>query len=109
MLQEQIMLYIRENTVMIGILSSIVILLLLVMIQVTRTRREVHKICGKIRKYFDVILSEDEEEAPAAKEETQEEIQIPVYQTAEEEQTGQEDSKENEELRLLMDIISEVF
>lgn len=109
MVQEQIMLYIRENTVTAAILAGIVILLLLVFIQVTRTRREVHKICGKIRKYFDVILSEEENELPAAEEKPLEEEQIPVYQTAAEEQEVPEESKETEELRILMDVISEVF
>lgn len=109
MFQEQIMLYIRENTVTTAVLTGIVLLLLLVFIQVTRTRREVHKICGKIRKYFDVILSEDEKEPAPAEEKSVEDIQIPVYQTANEEQQMPEDEKENEELRILMDVISEVF
>lgn len=109
MFQEQIMLYIRENTVAAAVLAGIVILLLLVFVQVTRTRREVHKICSKIRKYFDVILSEEETEPPAAEEKPMEEAQIPVYQTGAEEQMVQEESKDTEELRILMDVISEVF
>lgn len=109
MFQEQIMLYIRENTVTAAVLTGIAILLLLVFIQVTRTRREVHKICGKIRKYFDVILAEDDNKSRTAEEKPFEDMQIPVYQTSEEEQEMQEDVKENEELRLLMDVISEVF
>lgn len=109
MFQEQILLYIRENTAAAAVLAGIVFWLLLIFIQVTRTRREVHKICEKIRKYFDVILSEDETELPEAEERNYEETQIPVYQTAEEQQTEREDSREREELKVLMDVISEVF
>ena len=55
MVQEQIMLYIRENAVAAAALTGIILLLLLVLIQVTRTRQEVHKICQKIRRYFEEI------------------------------------------------------
>lgn len=109
MFQEQIMLYIRENAVAAAMFLGIVVLLLLVLIQVTRTRREVHNICGKIRKYFDVILSEDEKELPAEEKEEYKDIQIPVYQTTGEEERTQENSSDTEELRLLMEVISEVF
>lgn len=109
MFQEQIMLYIRENAVVAAALTGIILLLLMVFIQVTRTRQEVHKICQKVRRYFEVILAEDEEETPVVETESSEEIQIPVYQTMEEGQEKEEDSKEREELKLLMEVISEVF
>ncbi len=108
MVQEQIMLYIRENAVAAAALTGIILLLLLVLIQVTRTRQEVHKICQKIRRYFEVILAGDEETS-VVEEESPEEIQIPVYQTMEEKQETEEDSKDREELKLLMEVISEVF
>lgn len=108
MVQEQIMLYIRENAVAAAALTGIILLLLLVLIQVTRTRQEVHKICQKIRRYFEVILAGDEETS-VVEEASPEEIQIPVYQTMEEKQETEEDSKDREELKLLMEVISEVF
>lgn len=109
MFQEQIMLYIRENAVAAVALTGLILLLLLVLIQVTRTRQEVHNICEKVRRYFEVILAEEEEEAPVVEEASSEEIQIPVYQTMEERQEKEEDSKDREELKLLMEVISEVF
>ena len=109
MVQEQIMLYIRENAVAVVVLTGMFFLLLLVFVQVRQTRQEVHKICEKIRRYFEVILAEEEEEAPVVEEASSEEIQIPVYQTMEAEQEKEEDSKDREELKLLMEVISEVF
>ena len=109
MVQEQIMLYIRENAVAVVVLTGMFFLLLLVFVQVRQTRQEVHKICEKIRRYFEVILAEEDEEAPVVEEASSEEIQIPVYQTMEAEQEKEEDSKDREELKLLMEVISEVF
>ena len=109
MVQEQIMLYIRENAVAVVVLTGMFFLLLLVFVQVRQSRQEVHKICEKIRRYFEVILAEEDEEAPVVEEASSEEIQIPVYQTMEAEQEKEEDSKDREELKLLMEVISEVF
>ncbi|MCI9209097.1 MAG: hypothetical protein HFI83_00170 [Eubacterium sp.] len=110
MLQDEIVLYIRENPVLTAVIAgtAVILLLLLVLIQVTRTRREVHKICKKIRKYFDVILTEDVPEAAEAPKDTEEGTQIPVYQTSEERMEQGED-RETEDIKLLMDVISEVF
>lgn len=110
MLQEQIIPYIRENPVTVSLVAGMIILflLLLIFIQVTRTRHEVHKICKKIKKYFDVILSDSEpEEEPIEEPETAE--QIPVYRTAEDLKKEQEMRKREEDAKLLMDVISEVF
>ena len=100
---DQIMLYVRENTMVTAMAAgvSILFLLLLVLLQVTRTRREVHKICKRIRKYFDVVFTEEEPVAEPVKE-TAQEVQIPVYKT-------QEEQKKAEDARLLMEVISEVF
>lgn len=108
MLQEQIMLYIRENLEILFVSAgtAAIFLLLLVFIQVTRTRREVHKICKKIRRYFDVVLSEEEPEIARQEE--------PAAQAAE---CGEEDDweerekmqKAEEDAQLLMDVLSEVF
>jgi len=107
---DQIMLYVRENTMVTAMAAgvSILFLLLLVLLQVTRTRREVHKICKRIRKYFDVVFTEEEPIAEPVKE-TAQEVQIPVYKTQEELQKEQEEQKKAEDARLLMEVISEVF
>lgn len=107
---DQIMLYIRENIEMTAIAAggAIALLLLFTLFQVTRTRREVHKICKKIRKYFDVVLSEEEKE-PEAAEEIAEDEQIPVYQTSDEWQKQQTKQKNAEDAQLLMEVISEIF
>ncbi len=107
MLQDEIVLYIRENPVLTAVIAgtAVILLLLLVLIQVTRTRREV---CKKIRKYFDVILTEDVPEAAEAPKDSEEGTQIPVYQTSEERMEQGED-RETEDIKLLMDVISEVF
>ncbi len=111
MLQEQVLLYIRENWITIRMAAAGIgfLLLFVVWIQVTRTRREVHKICKKIRKYFEVILAEDTQEEETVSKETAEEAPLPpVYKTSEE-QKQQEDRKKAEDAKLLMDVISEVF
>ena len=83
MLQEQIITYIRENPVTTFLAAGIIILfiLLLIFIQVTRTRYE----------------------------ETETAEQIPVYRTAEDWKKEQELKKREEDAKLLMDVISEVF
>ena len=67
-----------------------------------------HKICKRIRKYFDVVFTEEEPVAEPVKE-TAQEVQIPVYKTQEELQKEQEEQKKAEDARLLMEVISEVF
>ena len=61
-----------------------------------------------IRKYFDVVFTEEEPIAEPVKEAAQE-VQIPVYKTQEELQKEQEEQKKAEDARLLMEVISEVF
>ena len=109
MLQEQIMAYIREKTGTTALIAvgMVLILLLLVLIQVTRTRREVHKICKKIRRYFDVVFTEEGEEAKQPAEVKAEEV--PVYRTADELERQREEEQAMEDAKLLMDIISDVF
>ncbi len=111
MLQEQIYFYIRENTISVAIAAGSVVLffLLLIAIQVSRMRREVHKICKKIRQYFDVVLAEDVPDAVPEEKETAKEGPIPVYRTSEELKKQQEAQKTAEDAKLLMDVISEVF
>ncbi len=113
MLQE-IILYIRENMMFVACAAFGVtmLLLLIILIQVGRTRREVHKICKKVRKYFEVILSEDESEEQkktAQPEVAVEEVPLPVYQTQKEQLMQQEEEKRERDAKILMDVISEVF
>ncbi|MCI9378909.1 MAG: hypothetical protein HFI06_10405 [Eubacterium sp.] len=110
MQQEQMIQYLRENMVIVAMAAGGICLFiwLLVLIQVTRTRREVHKICEKIRRYFEVILADDTKEEVPEQKEPPENIQPTVCEAAEEAPAG--DAKKNEEdAKLLMEIISEVF
>lgn len=110
MQQEQLILYLRENMEMIVIAAGGISLLiwLLIFIQVTRTRREVHNICKKILRYFDVILADDaKEEAPPQKE-APENTKLAVYEAAKQ-PDAQEAKKNEEDAKLLMEVISEVF
>lgn len=110
MQQEQMMLYLRENIVIVSAAAGGVALLIWVSIlfQVTRTRREVHKICKKIRRYFDVIMADDTQEAEPVQEEKAEDLQVPVYEVSKE-AAAQNPGKSEEDVKLLMDVISEVF
>lgn len=107
---DQIMIYIGENTKMIvlGAGTIVFLLLLVILFQVTRTRREVHKICKKIRKYFDVILAEEEPKEKSVQE-TAENTQIPVYKTSDEWEKQQAEQKNAQDAQLLMEVISEIF
>lgn len=118
MFQDQILFYIRENQMMLTLIGEAVLLffLLVVMIQVSRTRREVHKICKKIRKYFQVILTEPEEKESDGQALEDDREEIPIYQTPAsvakqlEQAAGAERlQKEQKDAKLLMDIIQEVF
>lgn len=124
MFQNQLYAYIRENEWMLAAVAAAVLLflLLLILFQVSRTRREVHKICKKVRRYFEVILSEPQEkvepqrEAAPREEEEQSRAEIPVYRISGENALRQESGKKEEkqlkeqrDAKLLMDIIQEVF
>lgn len=108
MLQEQMILYVRENVLLIVCGVSLLVLFI-VFIQVTRTRREVHKICKKIRKYFDVVLSEETTETVKEKKHEDADQKVQVYQISEEERKQQEQQKKAADAKLLMDVIQEVF
>ena len=110
MLQEMI-LYIRGNLVTTALIAGGVLffLLLVILIQVSRTKHEVHKICKKIRRYFEVVLdgtSETESEQADALETAK----VPVYQTTTKgRQKEAEEQQKSEDAKLLMDVIQEVF
>lgn len=124
MFQNQLYTYIRENEWMLAAVGAAVLLflLLIILFQVSRTRREVHKICKKVRRYFEVILSESQEkeepqsEAVPYEEEEQSHADIPVYRMSDENVLRQESGKKEEkqlkeqrDAKLLMDIIQEIF
>ena len=114
-MQEQVMSYIGENALAAAVtaVSAVLLLQLLALIQVTRTRREVHGICKKIRKYLEVVFTEEE---PGVQEMQKENMTVeaeslpPVYQPSEEWQKQQEEKRKNEaDAKLLIEVISEVF
>lgn len=118
MFQDQIISYIRENQTIAALVAAGILLLLLLFIlfEVVRTRREVHKICKKIRRYFEVVLTDDVQEAVPETEEKEPAQEIPVYQTMdsymqkrEEQQRAEELLQKQKDAKLLMDIIQEVF
>lgn len=113
MLQEQILSYIRENAVMVAVVSGGIglFLLLIMLVQVSGMRREIRKICKKIRQYFDVVLADTPIEEAQAKEDCPKEAQVQTEacQTAEEIERQNEERKKEEDMKLLMDVISEVF
>ena len=113
MQQEQMILYIRENIMTIALTAGGIVLLiwLFILVQVTRTRREVHKVCKKIYRYFEVILADEaaeEAEASPVNEAVSADAQIPQQQ-APKETPQQRAHKTEEDVKLLMDVISEVF
>lgn len=107
---EQMELYIGKNMGITAMAAgaAALFLLLLILFQVTRTRREVHKICKKIRKYFDVVLADAAPEETPAEEEAKENP-VPVYQTTEDWKKQNAEQKAAEDAKLLMEVISEVF
>ena len=113
MLQEQILSYIRENAVMVAVVSGGIglFLLLIMLVQVSGMRREIRKICKKIRQYFDVVLADTPIEEAQAKEDCPKEAQVQAEacQTAEDIERQNEERKKEEDMKLLMDVISEVF
>lgn len=108
MLQEEITWYLRENGIIIAMVVCGVLLCMLstLLFQVIRTRREVHKTCKKVRKYFEVILTDESEEIFTANDAKEKPI---LEYRMREECSREKDQKQAEEARLLMDVIQEVF
>lgn len=109
MLQEMI-LYIRENLVTTALIAGGVLffLLLVILIQVSRMKHEVHKICKKIRRYFEVVL-DGIPETESEQDDALETVKVPVYQTTKRRQKEAEKQQTSEDAKLLMDVIQEVF
>ncbi|MBO5373523.1 MAG: hypothetical protein J6A75_12530 [Lachnospiraceae bacterium] len=106
MFGNDVLLYFRENQLLIMgmVAGSVAVCLLIILIQVMRTRREVHNICKKIHRYFDVILAEtDKDDAADEAEKAPQKLSASQMPDAKKKQAKEED------VQLLMDVISNVF
>ncbi len=77
---EKVLTYIGENHVLLEMIVVGVLLLILLsaLFQLSRMKREIRKICRQVRKYLDVVMSEDTEaEAEEEEEEAEEEMPEP--------------------------------
>lgn len=103
----EILMYIRENQIMLMgiVVGSVILCLLFILFHVVRTHRELRNICKKIHRYFDVILSEEESE------DTQfmEADEIPVSEAKISTKNQEESLQKQRDAKLLMDVISDVF
>jgi len=101
--------YIRENQFMITCFAAGIIgmWLFLILLQVTITRREVHKICKKVRNYFEVILKEEDLDAVSEPVKEATPHTAPMYEMVTDYE--REQIKKQKDAELLMEVISEVF
>lgn len=123
---EKVLTYIGENHVLLEMIAAGVLLLILlsVLFQLSRMKREIRKICRQVRRYLEVVMSEDtERETEEEEEETGEDMpepeedlqQIHAYQRKRETEPVQKGQKTQEERQsqkdaeLLMEVISDVF
>lgn len=120
MFQNEMIAYIRENQFMFELAAAgvFLVLVLAVWIETIRIKREVHGVCKKIKRYFEVILKEETKETGAEELKTDELEQIPVYHTTdpsvairkkESRQTTEEEMQKQRDAKLLMDVIQDVF
>ncbi|MDE6903794.1 MAG: hypothetical protein K2P76_02415 [Lachnospiraceae bacterium] len=123
---EKVLTYIGENHILLEILVAGVLLLILLsaLFQLSRMKREVRKICRQVRRYLDVVMSEDtgrdteeeeeeiEEDVPEAELDLQ---QIHTYQRrrdlepVKKSQRTEEERQSQKDAELLMEVISDVF
>ena len=120
--------YIGENHILLEIITVGILFLLILaaLIQLSRMKKEVSRICKQVRKYLDVVLADNtEEEEEEAEEEYIEEAvpeekaqikEIRTYQRKKEQsepekvQRKAEDARQSQrDAELLMDVISDVF
>ena len=120
---EKVLTYIGENHVLLEMIVVGVLLLILLsaLFQLSRMKREIRKICRQVRKYLDVVMSEDteaEEEEEAEEEMPEPEIEmqpIHTYQRRREfepvkkSQKSEEEKQSQKDAELLMEVISDVF
>ncbi len=117
MFLEQFFSYIRENQTLCSVAAYGILLLLclFIFVEAARTRREVHRICKRIKRYFDVITREEEPDAQSEPElegeEAAQEPEVLMYQPAEEEpeKKARQQLQDQQDAKLLMDVISDIF
>lgn len=123
---EKVLTYIGENHILLEIIAAGILLLILlsVLFQLSRMKREIRKICRQVRKYLDVVMSGDaESETEEEEEDAEEEMpepemdlqQIHTYQRRREldsvkkSQKPEEEKQSQKDAELLMEVISDVF
>lgn len=115
---EQMFTYISQNIILCMTAAFGILLLfqLFIFLETVRTKRELHGICKRIRRYFDVILQEEKTSEEETEDIFERENDIPVYTTADEEARIFEERKKQEEFlqrqkdaKLIMDVIQDVF
>lgn len=119
---EKMLTYIGENHIMLEMIVVGVLLLFMVSVlwKVTRMKKDVRAICAQVRRYLDVVMSEDVEDE-ILEEESEEEIpeedvdleMIHAYQKKKETETSRQRAKEEKQSQrdaeLLMEVIQDVF
>lgn len=119
---EKMLTYIGENHIMLEMIVVGVLLLFMVSVswKVTRMKKDVRAICAQVRRYLDVVMSEDVEDE-ILEEESEEEIpeedvdleMIHAYQKKKETEMSRQRAKEERQSQrdaeLLMEVIQDVF
>lgn len=119
---EKMLTYIGENHIMLEMIVVGVLLLFMVSVlwKVTRMKKDVRAICAQVRRYLDVVMSEDVEDE-ILEEESEEEIpeedvdleMIHAYQKKKETEMSRQRVKEERQSQrdaeLLMEVIQDVF
>lgn len=119
---EKMLTYIGENHIMLEMIVVGVLLLFMVSVlwKVTRMKKDVRAICAQVRRYLDVVMSEDVEDE-ILEEESEEELpkedvdleMIHAYQKKKETETSrqraQEEKQSQRDAELLMEVIQDVF
>ena len=119
---EKMLTYIGENHILLEMIVVGVLLLFMVSVflKVSRMKKDVRAICTQVRRYLDVVLSEDAEsetlEEEAEEEMSEEEVdleQIHTYQKKKETEASSQRMKEERQSQrdaeLLMEVIQDVF
>lgn len=119
---EKMLTYIGENHIMLEMIVVGVLLLFMVSVlwKVTRMKKDVRAICAQVRRYLDVVMSEDVEDE-ILEEESEEELpeedvdleMIHAYQKKKETEMSRQRAKEEKQSQrdaeLLMEVIQDVF
>lgn len=114
--------YIGENHILLEmiVVSVLILFMAAVFLKLSHMKKEVRQICRQVKRYLDVVLSEETEEEESLEEVQPEEVdlqQIHTYQRKKEsepEQSNQriQEERQNQSQRdaeLLMEVIQDVF